>query len=118
MALRLLPDQPPPAWSDLTRRCEDLPLGMAGLVRGALHQPGTTAAHLLHLADACDEARKELTLIFPGNCRDADMWAAAAEILRDAAPRYPTPPRLPAVPLTAAEADAVIHHARTRAAGG
>jgi hypothetical protein len=69
---------------------------MAGLLRGAMRQGGTTAAHLLHLADACDEARDELRLIFPAGSTDADMWAAAAEILRDAAPRYPNPPLEPA----------------------
>ena len=85
-----------PTMAGLYARIEDLPLGLAGLIRGALRQGGTTADHLLHLADACDQARKELALVFPTGCADADTWVACAAILRDAAPLYPVPPREPA----------------------
>jgi hypothetical protein len=98
MALDLIP---PPTYAQLQRRVEDLPFGMAGLVRGAMKQAGTTSDHLLYLADAMDEARRDIALVFPGGSPDADLFAAAASILRDAAPLYPHPAR---VPVTAIEA--------------
>ena len=96
MTLTLLPTQPTPTWAQLNARVEDLPFGMAGLLRGAMRQPGTTADHLLHLADAMDEARREVAEVLPGGCAQSDAFAACASILRDAAPLFPHPPRLPA----------------------
>jgi hypothetical protein len=99
MVLTFLPPPPPPTAAQLFARVEDLPFGMAGLVRGALKQPGTTTDHLLYLADAMDEARADIAVVFPGGSQDADVFAAAAGILRDAAPLYPHPARLPAAPI-------------------
>jgi hypothetical protein len=93
MALTLLP---PPTHAQLQARIEDLPYGMAGLVRRMLTQPSITSDHLLVLADAMDEAREDLAVVFPGGSPDADVFAAAARILQDAAPLYPHPARLPA----------------------
>lgn len=94
-----------PTMAQLNARTEDLPFGMAGLVRGAMAQPGTTADHLLHLADAMDEARRDILVVFPGGCEQADQYVTAADILRDAAPLFPNPPRLPAAPIDALTAD-------------
>jgi hypothetical protein len=105
MPLTFLPTQPAPTWAHLNARIEDLPFGMAGLLRGALNQAGTTAAHLLYLADAMDEARREVAEVFPGGCAQVDHFAAMASILRDAAPLFPHPPRLPAAPISAMDAD-------------
>lgn len=96
---------PPPTAAQLFARIEDLPYGWAGLVRGALRQPGTTADHLLLLADCMDEARDDILVVFPGGCAEADHFTAAAGILRDAAPLYPSPPRLPAAPIDALPSD-------------
>jgi hypothetical protein len=90
---------PPPTPAQLFARVENLPFGLSGLVRGALRQSGTTSDHLLYLADAMDEARRDITVVFPGGCAEADNYAVAAAILRDAAPLYPHPPRLPAAPI-------------------
>jgi hypothetical protein len=95
MTLTLLP---PPTRVQIFARVEDLPFGMAGLVRGAMNQPGTTSDHLLFLADALDEARRDVAVVFPAGSPDADHFASAASILRDAAPLYPHPPRLPSGP--------------------
>jgi hypothetical protein len=102
MALDFIPS---PTMAQLSRRIEDLPFGMAGAIRGALNQPGTTSDHLLHMADAMDEGRKDVLVVFPGGCAEADTFAAAAAILRDAAPLYPHPPRLPAAPIDAIATD-------------
>lgn len=96
MALTLLPTQPPATWAELNRRIEDLPFGLAGMIRGAINQPGTTADHLLFMADAMDEARRDIAVVYPGGCLQADHFAGMADILRDAAPHFPSPPRLPA----------------------
>lgn len=101
MAFTFTLPQPTPTVAQLFARIEDLPFGMAGLIRGAMNQPGTTADHLLHLADAMDEARRDIAAVFPGGCADAEHFAVAASILRDAAPLYPHPPRLPAAPIDA-----------------
>ena len=103
---------PPPTIAQLNARIEDLPFGMAGVVRGALRQGGTTSDHLLYMADTLDEGRRDALVVFPGGCAEADTFAAAASILRDAAPLYPYPPRLPAAPIAALDADRI---GRTRA---
>jgi hypothetical protein len=102
MTLTLLP---PPSIADLNRRIEDLPFGMAGVVRAALRAPGITSDHLLFMADAMDEGRRDAQMVFPTGCAEADHFTAAASILRDAAPLYPHPPRLPAAPIDALTAD-------------
>lgn len=86
---------PPPTFAQLQARIEDLRFGMAGLLLGALKAPGTTHDELLWLADRMDEARKDIAVVFPGGSPDADTYAAAASILRDAAPLFPHPARLP-----------------------
>jgi hypothetical protein len=96
--LDLTPNAALPTWSRLNAMVEDLPFGMAGLVRGAINARGTTPDHLLLIADACDEARKEIATLFPGGVPDHDHWTLAAEILRAAAARLPIPPREPATP--------------------
>ena len=93
MALTLLP---PPTHAQLQARIEDLPYGMAGVVRRVMNEPGTTSDDLLYVADLMDEGRKDLAVVFPGGSPDADVFAAAASILQDAAPLYPHPARLPA----------------------
>jgi hypothetical protein len=108
MALDLMPDQPTCTIAQLNARIEDLPFGLAGILRGALNQPGTTADHLLFMADAMDEGRDDVLTVFPDGCAEADNFSAAASILRDAAPRYPHPPRLPAAPMNALAADRAV----------
>jgi hypothetical protein len=98
MALTLIP---PPTAAQLFQRVENLRYGIAGLVRGALRQSGTTSDHLLYLADAMDEARRDILVVFPGGCAEADDFTVAAAILRDAAPLHPIPPRLPATAIEA-----------------
>jgi hypothetical protein len=96
---------PPPTMAQLNARIEDLPFGMAGAIRGALQQGGTTSDHLLYMADCMDEGRKDILTVFPGGCAEADHFAAAASILRDGAPLYPHPARNPAAPIDALAAD-------------
>lgn len=100
MTLTLPAEQPPepPSIPVLFARVENLPYYLAALCRAALNRPGTTGAELLRDADVLDQVAAE--------CRQRDLrgllepeaqaWADAAAILRDAAPRYPHPPRLPA----------------------
>jgi hypothetical protein len=108
MALDLLPDQPTCTMAQLNARIEDLPFGLAGVIRSALRQDGTTSDHLLCMADHLDEGRRDVLTVFPGGCIEADHFSAAASILRDAAPRYPHPPRLPAAPIDALAADRAV----------
>lgn len=96
---------PPPTMAQLSARIEDLPFGMAGVVRSALNQPGTTADHLLFMADVLDEGRRDVMVVFPSGCAEADHFAVAAAILRDAAPLFPHPPRNPAAPIDTITAD-------------
>ncbi|GGJ14010.1 hypothetical protein [Neoroseomonas lacus] len=114
MRLTLLRDQPaePATIAELQRRIEDLPLGLSAIGRFLLSMPGLTADHLLTWAEACDEAAGELTGLFRPSMDDG--YGALAAILRDAAPRFPHPPRMP---LSAEEADASILARRIFAAG-
>lgn len=114
MALDLLPDQPPepPTIAELTRRAYNLPDGYTGFVTRLLAAPGVTASDLLRVADAAQEAAEERGGLLRGDA-DERAWRETAALLRDAAPRYPHPPRLPA---TAEEAEAVMR-LRAAAAG-
>ncbi len=109
MRLTLLPDQPPepPTIAALYRRVVDLPHDLGEFARAMLDAPGVTAAELLAEADRIDKVAKacgepDVRGILSREARD---WSALASILRDAAPRFPSPPR---VPLSAEEADASI----------
>lgn len=116
MALDLLPNQPPepPTTAQIFARVEDLPLDLGAFARAVLAAPGITAAELLTEADRCDAVAASLR----ADARhlmaaEAATWSALATILRDAAPRFPSPPR---IPLTAEEAERSIRM-RSYAAG-
>lgn len=106
MAPDLPTDQPPepPTIAELVRRAYDLPYGLTAFVSRLLLSPGLTGADLCTVADAADEAARECALV-ARNTTEERGWENLATILRDAAPRFPHPPR---VPLTAAEAEASI----------
>jgi hypothetical protein len=117
MTLTLLPAQPPepvPVYA-LFARIEELPYYLSALARAAFNRAGTTADHLLTLAEYCDQVAAE--------CRVRDVrgmlepeavaWLQLAGILRDCAPHRPHPPRLP---IGAEEADAGLRR-RVQAAG-
>ncbi|MBR0653382.1 hypothetical protein GXW78_27275 [Roseomonas terrae] len=86
----------PPTVAELFARIEDLPMGLSGLARSLLNTPGLTADHVLIWAEAADKGVEELRLLFPTGSFEGEKWTAFAAILRDAAPRFPHPPRLPA----------------------
>ncbi|MBW6400016.1 hypothetical protein KPL78_19300 [Roseomonas sp. HJA6] len=114
MALRLPPDQPPepPTIAELVRRAYDLPADHTAFVTRLLAAPGLTGDALLRVADAAQEAAEALGGLVRGDAEER-VWRDMATLLRDAAPRFPHPPR---VPLTAEEADASIRR-RAIAAG-
>ncbi len=91
----------------------NLPDGFGAIGARLLRTPGLTTDALLIVADALDDGATERAEIL--GTWDAEVRAlrALATILRDAAPRFPHPPR---VPLTALEAEASIRR-HTYAAG-
>ena len=115
MTLTFLPNQPrdPATIAELQARVEDLPMGLSAIGRFMLSRPGVTADHLLTWAEACDEAAGEEQCLFRHPAAEGEGWDALAGILRDAAPRYPHPPRLP---LSDEQADAAAQR-RILAAG-
>lgn len=86
---------PPPTFADINRRVEDLPAALGAIARHVFRRPGTSSDHLLIFADASDAAAAELDSVVAGD-PEAVQWRALAAILRDAAPLYPHPPRVPA----------------------
>jgi len=64
------------------------------LLRAVLALPGLTAAHLLHWVDQANALA--LQMVLDGQEEEAATVRAFAAQLRDAAPGFPTPPRVPA----------------------
>jgi hypothetical protein len=117
MVLILSPDQPPespPTIAELQARAEDLPVGYVAFALRLLRAPGLTGADLCFVADAADEQATEWGTLVRGSEEEAG-WRALAAILRDAAPRFPHPPRQP---ISAEEADRSIRAAGIATAGG
>lgn len=79
-----------------------LPDGFAGFGERLLAAAGLTTDALLEVADALDAGAAERAETLGTWDTEVRAMRALARILRDAAPRYPHPPRLP---LTAEEAD-------------
>ena len=75
----------------------DLPDGFAGMGETLLASPGVTSDHLLVFADALAAGAIERRELFPGDDTESRAMDRLASILRDAAPRYGHPPRLPAM---------------------
>ena len=90
-----------------------LPDGFAALGAGLLREPGLTTDGLLIVADSLDAGAAERADTLGAWDTEVRAMRALASILRDAAPRFPHPPR---TPLSATEADASIRR-RTMAAG-
>lgn len=78
-----------------------LPDGFAGFGETILAAEGLTADTLLIVADALDAGARERRELFPGGDAESAAMTRLATILRDAAPRYPHPPRLPPSPISA-----------------
>jgi len=87
---------PPPTVAQTQAALASLPDGFAGLGETILAAQGVTADTLLILADGLDAGARERRELFPGGDPESRAMTALATILRDAAPRYPHPPRLPA----------------------
>lgn len=100
MVLTFPPDLQPreaPTTAELFARVESLPYALAAFGRWALNGPGVTADALLQFAEGCDQVVAECRMRDVRGIleQDAATWSALAGILRDAAPRYPDPPRRP-----------------------
>lgn len=89
----------PPTPAQTQAALADLPDGFAALGESLLAAPGVTADTLLIVADALDAGAAERRSLFPGGDAESAAMARLASILRDAAPRYPHPPREPAWPM-------------------
>ncbi|MFN6998894.1 MAG: hypothetical protein ACK4ST_02530 [Elioraea tepidiphila] len=87
---------PPPTAAQTQAALADLPDGFAGMGETILAAPGVTADTLLIVADALAAGAAERRALFPGGDAETRAMERLAAILRDAAPRYPHPPRLPA----------------------
>lgn len=74
----------------------NLPDGFAAFGESLLRAPGLTADALLIVADALDDGARERRRLFPAGDEETRAMAGIATILRDAAPRFPHPPREPA----------------------
>lgn len=109
MALDLIP---PPTIAQTQAALENLPEGLAVTGITLLSAPGITADSVLTFADALDAGATQQDMVCRGDHLARDMRRLAA-ILRDAAPRYPHPPRLP---ISAEAADASVRR-RAVAAG-
>lgn len=107
---------PPPTTAQTQAALSNLPDGFAALGETILAAPGLTADTLLILADGMDAGARERRDLFPGGDAESAAMSRLATILRDAAPRYPHPPREPASLLSARQADAAIRR-RAVAAG-
>jgi hypothetical protein len=88
----------PPTHAQTQAALAALPDGFAALGETILQSDGVTADTLLIAADALDAGSAERSECLGAWDVEARAMKALATILRDAAPRYPHPPRLPAAP--------------------
>lgn len=91
----------PPTPAQTQAALASLPDGFAGLGETILAAHGLTADTLLIVADGLDAGARERRDLFPGGDAESAAMTRLATILRDAAPRYPHPPRLPPTPIGA-----------------
>jgi len=86
-----------PTTAEIFRRVEDLPYSLSAVARSVLNSPGLEAHFLCWLADRLVAAVQEMREYSrPLTDAEAGSIADLADILRDAAPLFPSPPKNPA----------------------